>query len=56
MKYGKLFSKLFDWRQKGDYGDLFNFVEEQVSPLIDQTEEFIVEIKKHIKYPTNTLA
>jgi uncharacterized protein (UPF0332 family) len=25
---GKLFSKLFDYRQKGDYGDLFDYDEE----------------------------
>jgi len=48
-KYGKLYSKLFDWRQKGDYGDLFNFDEEQVSPLIEPTEELIKEIQKLIK-------
>jgi len=48
-KYGKLYSKLFDWRQKGDYGDLFSFEEEQVLPLIEPTEELINEINILIK-------
>lgn len=47
-KYGKLFTKLFDLRQKGDYGDLFDHDEKIVKPLIGQTKEFIEEIKKHI--------
>ena len=45
-KYGKLFSKLFDYRQKGDYGDLIDFDEEITQPLIPQVEQFIAEIKK----------
>ncbi|MBW8332706.1 MAG: HEPN domain-containing protein [Prolixibacteraceae bacterium] len=45
-KYGKLFSKLFDYRQKGDYGDLFDYDEALVSPLIIQVKEFIEELKK----------
>jgi uncharacterized protein (UPF0332 family) len=35
-KYGKLFTKLFDFRQKGDYGDLYEYDEKIVKPLIDQ--------------------
>jgi uncharacterized protein len=46
-KYGKLFSKLFDYRQKGDYGDLFDFDEQLVLPLIDQVRDFLEEMKKH---------
>jgi uncharacterized protein (UPF0332 family) len=47
-KFGKHFSKLFDYRQKGDYGDLFDYDKKTVSPLIEETKEFIQEIKKHI--------
>jgi hypothetical protein len=47
-KYGKLYSKLFDYRQKGDYGDLFDFDCEIVLPLVDKVKEFIEEINKHI--------
>ena len=28
MSLGKLYADLFDWRQKGDYGDFFDFTEE----------------------------
>ena len=45
---GKLYSKLFDYRQKGDYGDLFDYDEELVSPLIGQVKDFIGEIKTYI--------
>lgn len=46
--YGKLFTKLFDYRQKGDYGDLFDYDEDIVKPLIEQVKEFIGEIGKYI--------
>jgi hypothetical protein len=45
---GKLFSRLFDYRQKGDYGDMFDFNEEVVKPLIPKVENFISVIKKRI--------
>jgi uncharacterized protein (UPF0332 family) len=47
--YGKLFSKLFDYRQKGDYGDLYDFDEELVKPLIINTKDFISQIGKLMK-------
>lgn len=47
-KYGRFLSKLFDYRQKGDYGDMFDFNEITTLPLIVETKEFILEIKKHI--------
>ena len=47
-KQGKLFTKLFDFRQKSDYGDLFDYDAETAQPLIGQVKEFIEEIKKHI--------
>jgi uncharacterized protein len=45
VKRGKLFSHLADYRQKGDYGDLYDFDEKIVLPLVDQVREFITEIK-----------
>lgn len=45
---GKLFSKLFDYRQKGDYGDLFDYNEVLTKPLINKLNEFLIEIKKHL--------
>jgi len=47
-EYGRFYSILFDYRQKGDYGDMFDFTEKQVSPLIKKVPEFLSEIKKHI--------
>jgi hypothetical protein len=45
---GKLFTKMFDYRQKGDYGDLFDYDELTVIPLINQVREFISELEKII--------
>ncbi|MGB0880846.1 MAG: HEPN domain-containing protein [Polaribacter sp.] len=42
---GKLFSKLFDYRQKGDYGDMFDFDEELTKPLITEVKLFISTIE-----------
>ncbi len=46
--FGKLFSKLFDYRQKGDYGDLFDYDEKITKPLIEQVKYFVEEIEKHM--------
>jgi hypothetical protein len=47
-RFEKLYSKLFDNRQKGDYADLFDFDENTAKPLIEPVREFIDEIKKLI--------
>lgn len=49
IKYSRLYSDLFDWRQKGDYNDFFEFSEEEVLPLIEPVEELI----RHIKFLLN---
>jgi len=46
---GKLFTKLFDYRQKGDYGDMFDFDEELTKPLLDKVKFFIETIDKQLK-------
>ncbi len=46
---GKLFSRLFEMRQTGDYDDLFNLTEEEVLPLIPAAEEYLDEILKLIE-------
>ena len=46
--YGKLFTKLFDYRQKGDYGDVYDYDEDIVRPLIEDVKAFIKAIGKHI--------
>lgn len=41
---GKLYSKLFELRQTGDYDDLFNLGETDVLPLIPLANKFIDEL------------
>jgi uncharacterized protein (UPF0332 family) len=48
-KYGQLFSKLFDFRQKGDYGDYYDFDETTVSPIIGEVKDFLNELEMIIK-------
>lgn len=48
VEFGKLFSKLFDYRQKGDYGDLFDFDEELTRPLLEKVRLFIETIEKNL--------
>ena len=38
---GKVYSDLFDWRQKGDYGDFFDFSEEDVKSIYLPTRKLI---------------
>ncbi len=49
IKYGQLYSDLFDWRQKGDYNDFFDMLEKEVTPLINPVEEFIDTVVSLIK-------
>lgn len=46
--YGKLFTKLFDYRQKGDYGDLYDYDEDIAKPLISDVKAFLEAIGEHI--------
>ena len=47
IEYGKLFSRLIDWRQESDYSVYIDFEENDVLPLIDKVERFnIVLIEK----------
>ena len=48
-KYGRLLSELFDWRQKGDYENIFEYDEESVKPLFEQVAEMMDLIEKEIK-------
>ncbi|MCC6459636.1 MAG: HEPN domain-containing protein [Saprospiraceae bacterium] len=45
VNLGKLYADLFDWRQKGDYGDFFDFAEGDVLPLLSPVRTFIDTIK-----------
>lgn len=44
-RLGKLYTRLFNIRHKGDYGDLFDFDEKTVVPLLPQVREFLNQIK-----------
>ena len=48
-KYGKLLSELFDWRQKGDYENIFDYDKESVQPLFKPVNEMIRLIEEEIK-------
>ena len=38
---GKLYDKLFDWRNEGDYAVFIEFEKEDVTPLIPQVKNFL---------------
>ncbi len=48
-KYGKMYSQLFTWRQKGDYDDLFDFNEDKVMPYFEPVNDFISLIEYMVK-------
>jgi uncharacterized protein (UPF0332 family) len=50
--YGRLFSELFDWRQKGDYDNIFDYDDEAVKPLFKPVSEMIDLIEEEL---TNAL-
>jgi hypothetical protein len=45
---GRVFVELFDWRQKGDYGDFYDFDEEKTLPLFNPVETLITTIESLI--------
>jgi len=48
-KYGQLLSELFDWRQKGDYENIFDYDQESVQPLFIPVKEMLDLIKEEIQ-------
>ena len=48
-KYGQLLSELFDWRQKGDYENIFDYDQESVQPLFIPVKEMLDLIKAEIQ-------
>jgi len=47
-EFGKLYSQLFTWRQKGDYDDLFDFDKDKVIPYFEPVKQLIEIIEKQI--------
>jgi uncharacterized protein (UPF0332 family) len=48
-EFGKIYSQLFTWRQKGDYDDMFDFTKEKVMPYFAPVLELIDIIEKTIR-------
>lgn len=48
-KYGHLLSQLFDWRQKGDYENIFDYDQESVLPLFKPVEEMLTLVEGMIR-------
>jgi len=47
-EFGKIYSQLFTWRQKGDYDDLYDFDKENVLPYFDPVQELIELVENKI--------
>jgi uncharacterized protein (UPF0332 family) len=47
-EFGKLYSQLFTWRQKGDYDDLFDFDRDKVIPYFEPVKRLIEIIENKI--------
>jgi uncharacterized protein (UPF0332 family) len=50
-KLGKLYNDLSMKREKGDYGDLYDFGEDEILPLIDPVKDFITVIEHFLNIP-----
>jgi uncharacterized protein (UPF0332 family) len=48
-KYGQMFSELSDWRQKGDYDNIFDYDQESVEPLFEPVKEMLDLIRTEIQ-------
>jgi uncharacterized protein (UPF0332 family) len=44
VKLGQFYSRMYDFRQKGDYGDFVEFEKEKVKEWLDQASAFIDEM------------
>ncbi len=49
LKFSQLYSEIMDCRQMGDYGDMVDFVYEDVILFMEPVEEFIGIIKQLIR-------
>ena len=45
LEQGRLYADLMDWRQKGDYGDMFDFDSNAVNPLFNPVKNLLSAIK-----------
>ncbi len=47
-EYGKIYSQLFTWRQKGDYVDMFDFQKDNVIPYFEPVKNLISAVENLI--------
>lgn len=47
-EYGRLYSRLFELRQSGDYGDMYDATEEEIIPYISKTEALVSKMEELI--------
>ena len=45
----RVFSKLMNWRTKGDYNDMFDFSKEDVDDVLQPARQFIDKVKTLLK-------
>ena len=48
-KHGRVFTELYDWRQRGDYENLFDYTKEMVAPLFASVAEIIDKIESEVE-------
>lgn len=41
----RVYSKLLNWRTKGDYSDMFDFTKEDVDDVLQPTHQFVDKVK-----------
>ena len=49
VELGRFYSRMYDFRQKGDYGDFVEFEREKVKEWLDQASMFINEMDRIIE-------
>lgn len=49
VEQGRFFSRMYDFRQKGDYADYVQFEEEKIKEWLAQAESFINEVDQVIE-------
>ena len=52
IELGRFYSRMYDFRQKGDYGDFVEFEKEKVKEWLDRASVFIDEMDRIIEKET----
>ena len=52
VELGRFYSRMYDFRQKGDYGDFVEFEKEKVKEWLDRASVFIDEMDRIIEKET----